>query len=667
MRSTPIFRGIVSALPLVPVLLLSSCAEHVSSPGSLARSPGVALHGSVYGGETPISGAAVYLYAVGASGYNSAPTSLLIPGDSGVTTDTDGLGYVATNDSGSWSITGDYMCPDSNTLVYLVAYGGNPGAGANSAITLMAALGPCGTLTSSTFVIINEVTTVASAYALAQFANSTTGSIATSSTNVLGLTNSFANVSNMVNLSTGTAYTTTAASGSSGIVPQATINTLANILAACVDSSGAASSNCSSLFSDATVAGGTAPTNTWQAALNIALHPLNNVPALYALVSANGPFQPTLATAPYDWTVAINYYFSGDLAGDVAVDSQGNVWFPSYGYFLNKMSSLGVPASGSPFSSGFEGVDEVNTAIDLSDNVWYVAHSTSAQLFKYSSAGALITSFSPYSSDFEFQAIAVDSGNNLWASNLGYSLTLNTYVSGLYKYDTNGNAISGFPATGGGLDYPQQHGLAIDSSGNAIVTVDCYVGDCSSNTSPIEGMAEFNSSGMPLTASVNAIPCTNSLPFYLAIDNQGNYWVTGEFSGSGCGTNSTTLIKVSPDGTVLVPDNNGYPTGGRTAIDGSNDIWSFSSEETGSMIELSTSGTLLSTGNGPFTPGSAGNTYGQGDATGEGGLINLAIDSSGNIWEAQETGHLFEFIGLAPPVVTPIAAAAANSKIGALP
>ena len=108
------------------------------------------MHGSVHGGVQPISGSAVYLFAAGVTGYNSSATSLLNVNDAGVSTDGSGNGYVTTGVDGSWAITGDYTCPSASSLVYMVAYGGNPGLAPgtdNTAISLLAALGPCGNLT----------------------------------------------------------------------------------------------------------------------------------------------------------------------------------------------------------------------------------------------------------------------------------------------------------------------------------------------------------------------------------------------------------------------------------------------------------------------------------------------------------------------------------------
>ena len=90
---------------------------------------------------------------------------------------TNGDYYVTTDVSGSFSITGDYTC-GAGQQVYLYALGGNPGAGINSAAGLMAALGTCPAagnfLTTTPYVVVNEVSTVATAYAFAGFATDAT-------------------------------------------------------------------------------------------------------------------------------------------------------------------------------------------------------------------------------------------------------------------------------------------------------------------------------------------------------------------------------------------------------------------------------------------------------------------------------------------------------------
>ncbi len=99
-----------------------------------------------------------------------------------------------------------------NSQAYLVATGGKVGANqSNPNLALMTALGPCSNLSAQP-IVINEVTTAASAWALAPFAanEALTGNInylylGTSSTNTAGLANAFASVNNLVDISTGQA------------------------------------------------------------------------------------------------------------------------------------------------------------------------------------------------------------------------------------------------------------------------------------------------------------------------------------------------------------------------------------------------------------------------------------------------------------------------------
>lgn len=296
-------------------------------------------NGMVMGGQQPVSGATVQLWQVGTTGYGAGASP---------------LGTSATTGSdGSFSITGNYSCSNAanggNTLVCLTATGGNPGLGQgtnNSAIYLMAALGPCGSLSSSTYVILNEVTTVASVYALSQFM-SPSGGIGSYGSSSQGLINAFATVNNLVSIASGSALATTP--NGNGVVPQAEINTLAYILATCVNSASSSSSTCSSLFTAATPGGGTAPTTMLAAALNIAQNPASNVPALLGMPTAQSPFQPTITTAN-DLTLAIGYASGGASPKALALDAAGNVWVANYGTggassSVSMTTPLGVPAA----------------------------------------------------------------------------------------------------------------------------------------------------------------------------------------------------------------------------------------------------------------------------------------------------------------------------------
>ncbi len=310
---------------------LGGCS--LAGPASPASTtPMVKSTGIVHGGQQAVTGAVIQLYAVGNSGYGSLATPLI----SATVTTSDGTGVANSNanagnanntlPAGNFTITGDFTCPTPSTLVYLTATGGNPGLAAgtnNSALVLMAAIGQCGSLTGSTFLSVNEVTTVASIYALAQFAGAS-GSIGSVSSTTAGITNAFANVNNMVNIGTGVALTTT---GGGNTVPQSTINTIADILVPCVNSTGPTSAACATLFSDATPSNIAPATTVLNAALYMALYPRTNVAALFGISTANPAFQPNLNAAPNNWDVVVsggaqsNCGYSGsgyDVSGTVS-------------------------------------------------------------------------------------------------------------------------------------------------------------------------------------------------------------------------------------------------------------------------------------------------------------------------------------------------------------
>ena len=116
----------------------------------------VSVRGTVLGGQQPVSGSSIELYAAGTSGNGSAALPLL-------------SNPVRSDSNGNFSISAFYPCPSASSQVYVVARGGNPGLPSgtdNPALALTAMLGPCSSLSSSTRITINEVTTVGSVWSL---------------------------------------------------------------------------------------------------------------------------------------------------------------------------------------------------------------------------------------------------------------------------------------------------------------------------------------------------------------------------------------------------------------------------------------------------------------------------------------------------------------------
>ena len=263
------FSRVLAVTASLAATLLSGCALNgVSNSGAAADS--VTLAGSIHGGQQPVSGATIQLYAVGTTANGAASTPLI-------------AGSVTSDSQGGFNITGTYSCTNASQ-VYLVASGGNPGAGTNSYSVLAAALGSCANLSSSTFINVDELTTVAAAYTLAPFEGSSYTSIGANMSAApgnVGLPNAFGTAGILVDTSSGIETANLPA----GItLPATKLNSLADILAACVNSTGGSSTACTQLNSV------TGATNTFDAAFYIAKNPgTTGVLGLYSLVSGAAP------------------------------------------------------------------------------------------------------------------------------------------------------------------------------------------------------------------------------------------------------------------------------------------------------------------------------------------------------------------------------------------
>jgi streptogramin lyase len=404
----------ILALSVASLVLTGCSGLTATAPVTV---PGVALHGSVHGGQQPVSNATLQLYAAGNTGYGSAYT---------YATGTSLLGtHVITSDvNGGFTITGDYTCPSATTEVYLVATGGNPGptAPTNSSIALMAALGPCGNLSGSTNVQMNEITTVASVWALARFMTGI-ANVGTSSTNTQGLASAFATVNKLANIDTGTVSGPALPAGATA--PVAKINTLADLLAGCINSGGGKAgdnSSCGQLFTAATV-NGVAPTDTLTAAMNMAQHPSANT-SIASMVNASSQFQPTLTSAPSDFSLVITYSGSGISAPKgIATDPGGNVWVAnSGGNSVTKLDALGITTSDATgYLSGANGytVGSLSApsaiAIDIGGNAW-LANSGNNTVTEINASGTTGTVFSGGNLSAP-SSVAVDASSNVWVAN----------------------------------------------------------------------------------------------------------------------------------------------------------------------------------------------------------------------------------------------------------
>jgi streptogramin lyase len=616
---------------------LSGLGSSQTSSGGVA---GAKLSGSVHGGQQPIVGAHVYLFAANTTDYggngiaassSNASVSLLT---SAANTSLDSSGgatngdyYVTTDANGAFTITGDYTCA-ANSLVYLYAVGGNPGAGANSAAGLMAVLGNCPAagnfLAATPYIAVNEVSTVAAAYAMAGFATDATH-VSSSGTALaqVGIANAFANAGNLETLSTGVALTYDSGLGQAD---STTLNTLADILAACVNTNGVVSgpaspSNCYTLFSNAQSSGlsGLMPSDTATAAINIAHNPGANPSALFALVTAQSPFTPS---APFPLPAyLLSITFLPSKMSGLAIDGSGNVWFT-----LGTANRVVEISSSGSLISSFNGGGISNPqgiAIDKSGNAWVANYG--AGVTEISSSGSYLSGASGYTAGglSTPTSVAVDGAGDVWVTSL---------FGDTVEFSGSGSVLSGQYGYIGG---DGGNSIAIDGSGNAWLAASSgsRVVELSSTGSVLSGSSGFN--GFDLIGASG-----------IALDGSGNAWVTA----------IRNVVKLSNTGSILANQQLDYVFG--TAVDGNGAVWVADDTSNGLccnyVAELSSQDFLVTS-----------TTSGLGSA--------MAVDGSGNVWMTTSTGAT-EFVGAAAPVITPIAAGLpavpttdGSSKLGTRP
>ena len=327
-------------------------------------SPAFHLHGNVHGGAFPIQQATITLMATASNGYGGAATS---------------LASTSSDQYGNFTFNTVNACP-AGQYAYIVVTGGHTlstTSNNNNNVIQLGVIGSCSSYLNATEianveVYVSELSTIAAAYALANFItitgapaavnvsggqivnisapannNSAAGTCkgpgnpkntATAmSCTAAGLAHGFDNAYNLVDsvrydgsFPTGEARATTPGN-TQGIVPQALINTMGNVLQDCVDSTGGAvvGTTSATYKSDGTFCGnlffgaiptvgmvpsdgtrptyGTPPTNTLQVALNMAKQPTNNVTGLFNMQARAAFFSPSMTTSPGNFAISIFY------------------------------------------------------------------------------------------------------------------------------------------------------------------------------------------------------------------------------------------------------------------------------------------------------------------------------------------------------------------------
>jgi hypothetical protein len=422
--------------------------------------------------------------------------------------------------------------PGSDASLYLVAKGGqatvNNGTGNNPAIALLTVLGN----TPPAKVVINEMTTVASVWTNAQFLDG-----AAIKGPALSLRIAAGNVPNFVDLQTGGWGSAIQDPLNSGQTPtMANFATLADVLAGCATLMTV--NACDQLFIAATPPKGAAPTDTLTAAQSIARAPWYRPERLYALLDQfypvpKGknlravPFMPYLNWAPSAWVLPLKFDGGGYRAGGKAMfDSEGNLWVGdnfTVGWqgqdslwqgHATKFAPNGRPLS--PITTGFVGGGmeggTFGAAVDAKDNAWLTSYG-SKSITVFDKGGKPLTPPEGITFDGKLglmQGVIVTPSGDVWV--LGVEKSQLVYFP---KGDlTKGRIVCEGDSAEPCKSFRAPFHLGIDQQDRIWVSnsgVDHVTRFPAADPSKVENFKTgINNSG-------------------LAIDSQGNIWVTNRF------------------------------------------------------------------------------------------------------------------------------------------
>jgi hypothetical protein len=657
--------GLFVVVSVAGSLLMAGCGMG-TSPLSTGAASAASFGGKINGGPNPIIGAKIRAYVTG----DSYGTGTFVQEANPVSGTGGDTGF-----DGTFNFAGGYSCP-AGRFLYIVSNGGfTGGSQSNARAVLVAAVGRCddlfsgGTFTGG-FIYVNEASTVAAAYALNGFAsistdglgtvgigapvsnNAATGCVAgtagCASTAAAGLRHAFQNANNLVSVFSPSGNSVLAGGGR---VPLQLINSIANVVVACVNSDGS-SAACVTLL-NATGAN-TSTGTTFQALLNLAanpnLHGTGVTPTQFfaAATPQTSFYQPHLTAAPADYSIAITYpKFTG--AG-----ATNGITFPNSGTLdINDNYLVGNYDSATPTSvnaisfntSGLVSITTPNTtdidgngaSADAIGNLFLVGYSPSvpaASITIYNvdtPSGTISTSSTQTVGSDHLISSAVDRQNNLW-----FGSQLNPTIAEL-------------PLAHQGLGFSRGllapvTAVAIDPNQNVWVTT--------ASTTTANALGIVQNTG---TAAAPTYSSSNFLNVPIpSLDVSGVSFVSGTaspyiaFVGNSTGPGFTkatpalngalvtSVVVGSHVATTPVPVNN--------QSDGAGTIWAGAST---SLLKFQPTGSVVSLTPCTFATTTSNTTCSAGAYT---GLQSVSIDAAGSVWfSAAGSGTVSQVIGAAAP------------------
>lgn len=476
------------------------------------------------------------------------------------------IGRGVTNKNGKFYI---YIPKNNkfNGVYYAIATKGK-------VITLISILGT----TIPRFVTLNEMTTVAGTYAMAQFLHKN-GRIYGNS---LGLRIAFYMAENLVSSRTGSLSKIIRSSPNGNETnTMRSIGSLANLITPCVRTS-----KCLPLFS-ATRINGIAPSNTLQALVNIAHNPANNVNNIFLLSKVIAIYAPYLKlNAPDAWTLAIKFNNTGDdnyLFGgpaNVIFDEKGFVWItnnvvqgtPDSSRFIVVLKPNGQPADGknntpiSPILGGGLLGTAFGITGDALGNVWIGnfgwggcddCNPVKGSVSVFSPQGHPITANGYSKFVYRAQSVVTDPANNIWIASYGNNRIVvypNTSPEHAFFYQQADNTAP--------------FGMVIAKDGSA------WVANSTSST-----LNKYKIVGQQLVQLID-LPVGSFLKD-ISLDSGGNVWVAS--------VGDSTIYQVSPSGVLLrsIEKLGGISGPWGVQVDGDDNVWVANFNPSGEQYSIS--------------------------------------------------------------------------------
>lgn len=593
------------------------------------------------------------------------------------------VGTATTNISGYFVLLIQAPHPATNGIFYATADLGNE-------LQLASIIGPA----LLPFITINELTTVAAGYAMAQF--TVDGLISGDSFALQIAAGMNDNLVDPVNGESSSVMLSSPNGDQTNSLR--TTLTLANLLALFVRDNGVGILILAVL---ARPPGGSLPPNFLQGISNIARYPQQNVTRLYTMANRMSVYSPLLSISPDAWTIVVKVNDTGDDKylfggpGNIAFDDNGYAWItnnvvqgtPNSSRFSVVLKPNGQPADGkqgtpkSPLLKGGLLGGGYGVGIARNGKVWYgnfgwgrpkydPTPDGNGSVSEFTKKGKPVSGKRGYQGGpVRAQAVMPDAYGNIWIASFGNN-RLYVFLKGnprnsIYYEDPSGIATAPFD-------------IQFAKDGTAWVT---YSGGLESNSNSAVGRFSLKNGQLKkiflrsLGHSVKAV----------AVDSNGNGWVAsggdntvyllnksgrriGKFNGGGI--NAPWGITVDGDDNVWVANfgpekiGNNFTTSNVSKLAGVNPATRPPGLRTGDPISSSTGYTLPSAGDEVLLH-NGDPLYGPKASPSFVPLMRLTsvvIDRAGNVWATNNwkpdfSDDLFNsggdgiciFVGLAKP------------------